>query len=124
MSGQFSPIGNLGVVSDHSVVSPFVSAGLGRSRKKSQTFLPELGLHCQGNVQPEGDTGFVGHFPRGYHYGGRVRNPRSAYWRNMSEERRALEREKSRLRMQISRARRKERENLFGLDKKTFYQGT
>ncbi|KAL8608907.1 hypothetical protein ACOMHN_063036 [Nucella lapillus] len=38
----------------------------------------------------------------------KVRNPQSTYWRNMSEERRALEREKSRLRMQASRARRKE----------------
>ncbi|XP_025094382.1 uncharacterized protein LOC112564035 isoform X24 [Pomacea canaliculata] len=36
--------------------------------------------------------------------------PKSAYWRNMSEEKRSLEREKSRMRMRLSRARRKERE--------------
>lgn len=40
----------------------------------------------------------------------KLSSPRTAYWRNMSEEKRIIEREKSRLRMQASRARRKERE--------------
>lgn len=83
-------------------------------------------LQLQGISRPRGHlTGLPFNYSQHYRRSSRNRNPQSAYWRNMTEEKRALEREKSRLRMQASRARKKERERLLTERKKqneTFQQ--
>lgn len=83
-------------------------------------------LQLQGISRPRGHlTGLPFNYSQHYRRSSRNRNPQSAYWRNMTEEKTVLEREKSRLRMQASRARKKERERLLTERKKqneTFQQ--
>ena len=119
------PLRQRNKISD-SVVWLSVSVGLDHTDSHYLTAMSKLGPHQlqhRGNFRPrENLTGPLFNYSQQYHRSSGNRNPQSAYWRNMTEEKRALEREKSRLRMQASRARKKERERLLTERKKQTFQ--
>ncbi|XP_076461348.1 uncharacterized protein LOC143293889 isoform X7 [Babylonia areolata] len=93
------------------------TSGMGQSYERCVSELGPQVQQLQNSMELDGYASAPFYTQERWH---KVRNPRSSYWRNMSEERRALEREKSRLRMQASRARRKERERLLAETGRTF----